>query len=623
MKKITYIIIIISLCLSAAKTQAQQVVQRIEPAFWWVGMSNPELQLLVYGKNLASLNISLANNQGVELISTMRLKSPNYLVLNLRISPKAKAGSFKVLFKQQGKTVYTYDYALKQRTKGSIQREGFNPSDVLYLITPDRFANGNPKNDNQAGMSESANRKNKGGRHGGDIKGIADRLDYIKDMGFTAIWLNPVLENNMKEYSYHGYSTTDFYRVDPRFGSNEEYRELCANAKAKGIKVVMDMIVNHCGSEHWWMKDLPMSDWVNNQKGYLNKKYKGTTHRKTVIQDPYVAQTDVDEFNKGWFVPTMPDLNQRNPIMAKYLIQNSIWWVEYAGLSGIRMDTYSYSDPQFMSEWSCKVMAEYPNLNIVGEEWFYNPAVVSYWQRGKKNRDGYKACLPSLVDFPLHETLVKALNKKEEAFSGWIHAYEVLATDFLYADPFNLVTFPDNHDVSRFYSQLNEDYNLFKLGIAYYLTMRGIPQIYYGTEVLMTSPKHRDDGLVRADFPGGWKGDKVNAFTQKGLTAQQKDAQQFCKKLLNWRKNNPIIHKGTLRHYAPKQGVYVYFRHYQGKKVMVVLSKNPKEVKLDLSRFAQSLGKASQGKDIISGKQVTLQGNLKVPAKSPMIIEIN
>lgn len=623
MKKITYIIIILSLCLSNIKAQTQQVVQRVEPAFWWVGMANPELQLLVYGKNLAATNVSLANNQGVELISTMRLQSPNYLVLNLRISPQAKAGSFKVLFKQQGKTVFTYHYSLKARAKGSAQRQGFNPSDVLYLITPDRFANGNPNNDNHPKMRESANRKNKGGRHGGDIKGIVDKLDYIKDMGFTAIWLNPVLENNMKEYSYHGYSTTDFYQVDPRFGSNEEYRELCAKAKAKGIKVVMDMIVNHCGSEHWWMKDLPMSDWVNNQKGYLNKEYKGTTHRKTVIQDPYVAQTDVDEFNKGWFVPTMPDLNQRNPIMAKYLIQNSIWWVEYAGLSGIRMDTYSYSDPQFMSQWSCKVMAEYPHLNIVGEEWFYNPAIVSYWQRGKKNRDGYQACLPSLVDFPLHETLVKALNKKEEMFSGWIYAYEMLANDFLYADPFNLVTFPDNHDVSRFFTQVNEDYNLFKLGIAYYLTMRGIPQIYYGTEVLMTSPKHRDDGLVRADFPGGWQGDKVNAFTRKGLTTQQKEAQMFCKKLLNWRKNNPVIHKGKLRHYAPKQGVYVYFRHYQGKKVMVVLSKNAKEVKLDLSRFKQSLGKASQGKDIISGKQLTLQKSLSVPARSPMIIEIN
>lgn len=621
MKKLIYLIIL-GMTLSITIPAQAQRVQRIEPGFWWAGMVNPELQLLVYGKEIAELKVGIEQCEGVELVNVMRLKNPNYLVINLKLAPKVKAKKFKINFNQSNKTVFSYDYELRKREPGSAKRKGFDPSDVLYLITPDRFANGSPTNDTKANLKEKLNRKKKGGRHGGDIKGISDNLKYIKDMGFTAIWLNPVLENDMQEYSYHGYSTTDFYKVDPRFGSNEEYRQLCKKAKAQGIKIIMDMIVNHCGSEHWWMKDLPMSDWVNNQKGFLTDQYKNTSHRKTVLQDPYVAQVDVKEFTDGWFVPTMPDMNQRNPIMAKYLIQNSIWWIEYADLSGIRMDTYSYSDRQFMSDWACQVMAEYPNFNIVGEEWFYNPAVVSYWQKGKKNKDGYTACLPSLMDFPLRESVTKGLNSKEAHFSGWISAYEMLANDFLYADPFSLVIFPDNHDMSRFFTQVKEDYNLYKLGIAYYLTMRGIPQVYYGTEILMKNPGTEDHGIIRSDFPGGWQGDQVNAFTGKGLSDQQKAAQQFCKKLLNWRKGNTTIYQGKLLHFAPKQGIYVYFRHYQGKKVMVVLSKNKKNVDLELDRFKEILAGAIKGKEIISGKEVMLKNKLNVPAQSPMIIEV-
>jgi len=622
MKKFFYLCVF-SFVLSLQVSVKAQKIQRIEPAFWWAGMVNPELQLLVNGKDIAGLQVAIEQKAGVDLVSVMRLQNPNYLVINLRLAKDIKPQKFAIRFKQNKKTIYTYNYELKPREKGSAARQGFDPSDVLYLITPDRFANGNPGNDNIKSLKEKQDRKNKGGRHGGDIKGIADHLQYVKDMGFTAIWLNPVLENDMQEYSYHGYSTTDFYKVDPRFGSNEEYRQLCKKARSMGIKVIMDMIVNHCGSEHWWMKDLPMADWVNNQKGFLNKQYKGTSHRKTVIQDPYVAQVDVKEFTEGWFVPTMPDMNQRNPIMAKYLIQNSIWWVEYADLSGIRMDTYSYSDRQFMSDWTCQLMAEYPKLNIVGEEWFYNPAIVAYWQKDKKNLDGYVACLPSLMDFPLREAVTKGLNEKEAFFGGLIKTYEALANDFIYADPYNLVIFPDNHDMSRFYTQVNENYDLFKLGMAYYLTMRGIPQIYYGTEILMKNPGTEDHGIIRSDFPGGWQGDKINAFTGAGLTTKQKEAQAYCKKLLNWRKNNAIIHQGKLKHFAPKQGAYVYFRYHKGKKVMVVLSKNAQEIQLDLQRFKEILGKATQGKEVISGKRVSLNGKLTVPAKSPMIIEID
>jgi glycosidase len=618
MKKIFFSLLLL---LSASTLSLGQTIDRMEPPFWWAGMNNPELQLMAYGPNIGELQVSLENYSGAKLTSVTRLENPNYLVIDLILSPEAKPGNLNLLFKKSDKTVISHSYELKQRREGSAMREGFNTSDVMYLITPDRFANGDPDNDTVEGLKEKANRKFKGGRHGGDIKGILDNLDYIKEMGFTAIWVNPVLENDMERFSYHGYSTTDFYRVDSRFGTNEDYQELSRKAKEMGIKLIMDMIVNHNGSEHWWMKDLPASDWVNYQKEFLDGEYKITSHRKSTIQDPYVSQKDLDDYVDGWFVPTMPDLNQNNPYMATYLTQNSIWWVEYADLAGIRMDTYSYPEQDYMTEWTCDVMAEYPHFNIVGEEWNLNPSIVAYWQKGKQNPNGYTSCLPSLMDFPLQSGVVEGLNEKETNFSGWIKTYERLANDFIYADPMNMVIFPDNHDMQRFYSQVNEDFDLFKLGITYFLTVRGVPQIYYGTEILMTSSS--DHGIVRSDFPGGWAGDKVNAFTGKGLSAKEKEAQDFFKTLLNWRKNNAAVHNGKLMHFNPKEGVYVLFRYTDREKVMVVLSKNDKAVSLDLSRFSEVLsGQNTQGKEILSGRDISLKGSLEVPAMTPMVIEI-
>ena len=594
-----------------------QTIERMEPPFWWAGMVNPELQLMAYGQNIADLDVELEAYEGVELTAVTKLQSPNYLVLDLRLDPEVKPGAINIHFKRGKESIIKHEYVLRKRKEGSAQREGFNTSDVMYLITPDRFVNGNPENDYVEGMKEKPNRSFIGGRHGGDIKGILDKLDYIKDMGFTAIWVNPVLENDMEEYSYHGYSTTDFYKVDTRFGSNEEYLELSKKANEMGIKMIMDMIVNHCGSEHWWMKDPPSADWVNHQDKLPDwQSIPITSHKKATVQDPYVSEADSKAFTDGWFVHTMPDLNQQNPYMATYLIQNSIWWVEYADLAGIRMDTYPYPDKDYMTDWTCQVMAEYPNLNIVGEEWNGNPAIVAHWQEGKLNANGYTSCLPSLMDFPLQEQVVQGLN------SDLNRMYEMLALDFIYADPSNFVVFPDNHDMSRFYTQVNEDFDLFKLGIAYFLTVRGIPQIYYGTEVLMKNPGTTDHGVIRSDFPGGWAGDKVNGFTGEGLTKQQKEAQAFFKKLLNWRKDNNIIHRGKLMHFTPQDDIYVLFRYYDEGKVMVVLSKNKETVSLDLGRFAEMLGDASKGKEVISGKEVTLKGSLEVPAMTPMIIEI-
>jgi|TARA_B110000240_G_scaffold96139_1_gene108889 glycosidase len=593
-------------------------IERVEPPFWWAGMKNTELQIMVYGKAIGSLRPEMVYD-GVEIKKTVSVENPNYLFLYLEIAPNSSPGKFIIDFKNsKGNVRESVSFELLEREDGSAERKGYDNSDVMYLITPDRFANGNLTNDSVASLSEGVDRTNKWGRHGGDIQGIINNLDYLKDLGFTAVWINPVLENNQKEQSYHGYSTTDFYKVDPRFGSNEEYRGLSKKAGEKGIKLIMDMIMNHCGSGHWWMDDLPSGDWLNSPNEYVK-----TSHRRTTLRDAYSSQYDKRNFTDGWFVPTMPDLNQRNSQMAKYLIQNTIWWIEFADLSGIRMDTYPYSDKDFMTDWTCSIMQEYPYFNICGEEWSLNPAVLAYWQQGKDNPDGYTSCLPGLLDFPLQNALVKALTEEEKSDAGMINLYDMLSNDFLYVDPFKHVIFPDNHDMSRIYSQLGEDYNLYKLAMVYFTTIRGTPQFYYGTEVLMSNMGDNSHGNIRSDFPGGWQGDKINGFSGKGLTGKQLEAQTFIKKLLNWRKNSKVIHQGKLMHFVPIDGVYVYFRYDENKKVMIVLNNSKEKKGLDLKPFAEMLNGSISGLDVITGKKVFLQALLEIDSKQPMIIELD
>lgn len=604
------------LCLTllfAIPVFGQEKINRVEPPFWWAGMKTAKLQLLIHGENIAELTPKI-QYKGLSLERVIKVKSPNYLFLDLKMDAGIAPGKCNIVFLNADQEVAaSYNYEFLAREKGSANRDGFNNSDVLYLITPDRFANANPDNDSMEGLKEKSNRAFKGGRHGGDIAGIEQSLDYISDLGFTAIWVNPVLENDQEEYSYHGYSTTDFYKVDPRFGSNEAYRALSKKAKEKGVKFIMDMIVNHCGSGHWWMDDLPTDDWLNSTGEYVQ-----TNHKKSVIQDPHGAEIDRKIFVDGWFVSTMPDLNQRNDLMATYLTQNSIWWIEYADLAGIRMDTYPYPDMDYMTEWTKAVMYEYPNFNVVGEEWNGNPAIVSYWQRGKQNPNGYTSELKSLMDFPVQENLVKALN-----VGSWNPVYEMLANDFLYPDPDNLVVFPDNHDMNRFYAAIGEDYGKFKLGLAMILTTRGIPQIYYGTEILMSNPGKGDHGIIRSDFPGGWAGDAINAFTGAGLTSQQKEAKEFLKNILHWRKEAKALHNGKLLHYVPEHNTYVYFRYNDTDKVMVILNMGTEAATLNLDRFSQALPAQSTGKDVISGTAYKLSGTMVVPAMTPMIIDLD
>jgi len=591
-------------------------LQHVDPPFWWAGMKNPELQIMVHGENISDTKVEL-KYEGVTLESVYEVENPDFLFLNLELIPDVKPGKFEIFFNKNGEILESYHYELKQRQAGSAKREGFKNSDVMYLIMPDRFANGNPENDEIKGMKEGYNRKAPLGRHGGDIQGIIDHLDYIANMGFTVVWLNPVLENDQPQASYHGYATTDFYKVDARFGTNEDYRRLGETANEKGIKLIMDMIFNHCGSEHWWMGDMPTSGWIN-----FWPDYKITNHRRTVNQDPHASAIDTKMMTEGWFVPTMPDLNLGNSFLANYLIQNSIWWIEYVGLAGIRMDTYPYPDKYAMSEWNRRVLEEYPGINIVGEEWTDNPAIVSYWQKGQHNRDGYEPNLPSLMDFPLQSALSRALTEKEGWNSGFQRLYDALANDFLYPDPCNLVVFPDNHDMSRFYMQVGMDVGLFKLGIAYILTTRGIPQIFYGTEILMTHTESSEHGYIRKDFPGGWEGDRINGFAGIGLSEQEIGVQNYFKTILNWRKNNPVIHSGKLTHFVPENGVYIYFRHNENQIVMIILNKNKEDQKLILERYKKILGGISKGKDVITGKDYELHKEVLVPGMTPLILEL-
>ena len=617
MKKYQILVILLTLGFN----NYAQKINRIEPPNWWVGMQNNEVEILIYGENISSFTASISNTL-IDLKQVKRTENKNYLFLTVDVS-KAEVGTFKIDFLKKGKrNNFSIDYELKERKKDAELRKGFDSSDAIYLITPDRFANADSSNDIVKGLRETKiNRKDDYARHGGDIKGITNHLDYISEMGFTAIWPTPVLTNDMKESSYHGYAITDLYQPDPRFGTMEEYIELATKSKERGIKLIMDMVENHIGSEHWWMQDLPTNDWVNYQKEFLEGNTVITNHRRTTNQDSYASKKDKALMSEGWFVSAMPDLNQRNPLLATYLIQNSIWWVETLDLGGIRQDTYPYPDKEFMADWAGAIMEEYPNFSIVGEEWSLNPLLVGYWQDGKKNKDGYKSNLTSSMDFPMQRAIVDALNEEESWDKGLVKIYEGLANDFSYANPSKIMIFPDNHDMSRIFTQLKEDVVKTKMALGYLLALPRIAQVYYGTEILISdAAKPGDHGLIRTDFSGGWQGDKVNAFTGQGLSKDQKDMQSYLKKVLNYRKNSEAIHKGKTLHFAPDKGVYVLFRVLNDEVVTIILNKNDKPINLDLNRFEEVGLQGKQVKNIISEEIFFWENSLKLDKKGVIIL---
>ena len=583
-----------------------------EPAFWWSGMKNPELQLMVYGENIASFRPSVSY-PGVKLKSSVALESPNYLLVYLDVE-NAQPGTFDITFTKDKKQI-KMPYELKARKKDACKIKGFDSSDVLYLIMPDRFANGDPSNDNLVMKTTyKTDRNDPSARHGGDLAGIEKHLDYIEDLGVTAIWLNPVLENDMQGGSYHGYATTNYYRVDPRFGTNEDYVRLIDKTHAKGMRVVMDMIFNHCGSDHVWMKDVPSKDWFNNLDKYVE-----TSHVKEVYFDPYASEYDTKRMVDGWFVPSMPDLNQRNPHVATYLIQNSIWWIEYSGVDGIRQDTYPYADYKMMVDWCNAIYREYPDYNIVGEAWMNQTMGTAFWQKDSKLNERGNTMLKSVMDFRL-------MGLSHSAFfgdAGGMQAlYEHLAYDYAYADIYNVLRFLDNHDTDRFLPAMPEKLDAFKQGIAFMLTIPGIPQFYYGTELLMNGTKQKGDGYIRLDVPGGWPGDAVNQFEASGRTDIQNEAWNYMQKLLKWRKGNEVIAKGKMKHFVPQNGVYVYARNLNGKQVVVIMNGNAKESVLPLDRYDEILKGYTSGKDVITGKVVNLQKELTLGAKDVLVLEL-
>ena len=629
--------------MSMISTSAAVKIDRIDPTDWYVGMKDATLQLMVYGPNIREANVT-TDYPGVAIDSLVRLDSPNYLLVYLNLKD-AQAGEMTLNFKV-GKQQKKVKYMLKNREMAGERRMGFTNADVLYMLMPDRFANGNPNNNAYKTMRDKTiDRQAPSLRHGGDLEGIRQHLDYFTELGVTALWFTPVLENDSpsdgKSSSYHGYATTDYYRVDPRFGTNADYRRLADEAHSKGLKIVMDMIFNHCGYFHPWVADMPSKDWFNtsewlapenqtaeHQKNIgtmdgvakVNDKYLQTSYKLTPVIDPYASKVDLHETVDGWFVPSMPDLNQRNTHVIRYLIQNSEWWIETVGIDGIRMDTYPYADRDAMAHWMKVLGEEYPNFNTVGETWVTEPAYTAAWQKDSKlsEKNSY---LPTVMDFAFFDRINQAKNEDtDEWWNGMNRIYNVLCYDYLYPNPKSVMAFVENHDTDRFLGE-GKDSVALKQALALLLTINRIPQLYYGTEVMMNGTKTVTDGYVRQDFPGGWASDKHNAFTAEGRTKAENDMFRWISNLLHWRKGNEVITKGSQTQFITYKGVYVVARQYKGKSVMTVINGKREAAELDVKRYAEIIGETVKATDVTTGRQVSLNKNVKLRPRQTMILE--
>lgn len=620
MKKLSLMAVCLLSCFSTLFGVAgkKNNIPQVEPPFWWVGMANDTLQLMINGPEIGKADFSI-NYPGVKLDRQVSLDSPNYKFLYLTIARDTKPGKISIDYNLAGKKK-NIPYELKRRDRAPEEYRGFDSGDVLYLLMPDRFAKG--LRDEEIDMSElefkvGADRSNPNGRHGGDMRGIRNHLDYIDSLGVTAIWVCPVLENDMPGGSYHGYATTDYYKIDPRFGSNQEWNNLIADAHEKGLKVVMDMIFNHSGSNHPWLKDMPAQDWLNHPDADVM-----TNYRLTTLHDPYVSDYDKDHTVNGWFVRGMPDLNQSNPHLLKYLTQNSIWWIESSKIDGIRMDTYPYADMQAMSKWAADVLKEYPNFNIVGECWYGNEAGAAFWQAGNK-LNPVETNLPSVMDFWFVNNGRKAFNSDTNPWDGLNNVYDHLSNDFLFPNPQNILTFVDNHDTDRFLAEIPENLGSWKQAMAFLLTSRGTPQLYYGTELLMNGSKEGSDGYIRLDMPGGFPGDKVNAFTREGRSDIQNEAWDFLSALLNWRRGeaNDVIAKGALKHFMPQTGLYVYQRKLGDREVIVMMNGRDMEINVPMDRTLEILPYGTKLKNILNGSDVTITENMTFAPREIMILQ--
>ena len=609
------------MCALSATTVVAGKIKRIDPTDWFVGMKNAKLQLMVYGESIGKAQVSTAW-PGVRIDSVVRLNSPNYLLVYLDLSD-AKAGNMPLVF-TQGKQKSTINYRLREREMSGEQRRGFSNADVLYMLMPDRFASSGTKKHPMPGLNAyRVDRSQPSLRHGGDLEGIRQHLDYFTQLGVTALWFTPVLENNTPDENthstYHGYATTDYYRVDPRFGTNDDYRRLINDAHAKGLKVVMDMIFNHCGITHPWIKDMPSHNWFN-RPDYKNN-YLQTSYKLTPVLDPYASKVDMAETVDGWFVPSMPDLNQRNPHVMRYLIQNSIWWIETVGIDGIRMDTYPYADREAMAQWMERLNEEYPNFNTVGETWVTEPAYTAAWQKDSK-LSNINSNLKSVMDFAFFDRINQAKNEETDGWwNGLNRIYNSLVYDYLYPNPSSVMAFIENHDTDRFLGNGSDTLAL-KQALALLLTMNRIPQLYYGTEILMNGTKEKTDGHVRKDFPGGFPGDKQNAFTAEGRTKEQNAMFVWLSRLLHWRKGNDVITQGRQTHFIPFNGIYVLARTLDKRRVLTIMNGTSKSATMPVARYAEVIGDAHEARDVLTGRTINLQNDIKLAPRATLVLEL-
>ena len=615
---------------SVADASAQQLT-RVEPLSWWTGMKTP-LQLMVQGQDISSFDVTIEGGKGVSVVKVHKAESPNYLFVDVQLDRNAAPGTYYIVFSKDGQS-FKYPYEISARKKGSAERRSFTTADMIYLIMPDRFANGDPSNDSVDSMAEKVNRDHRSGRHGGDIQGVIDHLDYINELGATFIWTTPFLADNARRGSYHGYAASDYYHIDPRFGSNELYRSLVEKADEKGIGVIMDIVPNHCGTEHWWMEDLPFQDWIHQFDTYT-----GTNVAFSTNMDPNASSKDLYIQESGWFVPSMVDMNLDNPFVLKYFIQWGIWWIEYAGLDGFRVDTYPYNEKQPAADWCEAIINEYPNFNIVGECWTSSIPQLAYWQGGNANKDGFDSHLPSIMDFPLHDAIRAALSENRPGWGrGMTRIYDILSHDFVYHDLSKMLIFPGNHDTARLGDVLGKNPEKVKMALAMMATMRGIPQIFAGDELMFVSNnlQHADDhGGLRVDFPGGWPGDETDLFTAAGREAQTHntdglevpkgqaaDLFDYVSRLFQWRKTKDVIHNGKTLHFMTRDNTYAYFRYDEDEVVFVYVNNSNEPKNIPWSYYSEISEGLEGGADVLSGEPCEISDETVAGPQSVLIVE--
>ena len=604
-------------------------VERVEPLSWWTGMKTP-LQLLVRGENISSCDVRMEGGKGISVSAVHKADSPNYLFVDVEISQNAAPGTYWIVF-DNGSEIFKYPYEIAARCEGSAERKSFTTGDMIYLIMPDRFANGDPTNDATEDTAEKPARDEFFGRHGGDIQGIMDHLGYIADLGATAIWNTPLLLDNEPEGSYHGYACADYYHIDPRFGTNELYRDFVGKAHENGLKVIMDIVTNHCGTAHWWMDDLPFKDWI-----HVFPEYTGTNVCFSTNMDPNASKYDLNLQESGWFVPSMPDMNLDNPFVLHYFVQWAVWWIEYSGLDGFRVDTYPYNEKIPMSEWCASVLNEYPNFNIVGECWTSSIPQLAYWQGGNANKDGFDSHLPSIMDFPLQEAIWKAVPTDSHGWGeGMTRVYDCLSHDFVYHDLSRMMIFPGNHDTDRIGDVLRHSADRQRVGMTVVATVGGIPQIFYGDEMMFVcKDKSQGHGGLRVDFPGGWQGDKVDLFTPEGRASAavntdgkpvaeglMAELHDYTQKLFQWRKGKKVIHDGKTMHFLSRDNTYAYFRYDDTDAVFVFINNSRGKKNVPWSHYAEIAEGLHDGRNVLTGEAAEVNDSTVVGPRQALVVE--